>query len=86
MCILLELGVFIPLLCLMVSSLSRRDVCYMMCRLNNTNPKRIYPKRMKTKKRSKEFLNRRSSHQTSSLHIKISMHLEEPSRGCTILP
>ena len=86
MCILLELGVSIPLLCLMVSSLSRRDICYMMCRLNITNPKKKFPKRMKTKKRNTEFLNRRSSHQTSSLHIKISMHLEEPSRGCIILP
>ena len=86
MCIPPELGVSTPLLCLMVSSLSRRDVCYMMCRLNNTNPKRRYPKRMKTKKRSKEFLNRRSSHQASSFDTKTSMHLEEPSRGCTILP
>ena len=40
-------------------------------------------KRMRTKRRSKRFLIKRSSHKPGSPHTKISKDLEELWRGCT---
>src|SRR4051812_25422465 len=50
------------------------------------NPRRRFRMRIKTKKRSKNFMIKRSGHSTGSLHIKISKKLEELWRRCIISP